>query len=75
MNKTFTALIQREDDMFVAWCPDLDIASQGPTIEDAKRNLREAIELFFEHASPSEVATRTHAEQYISSVEVAVGAV
>ncbi len=50
-----TALIEREGDGYVALCPELDIASQGDTIEDARRNLLEALELFLETASPSEV--------------------
>lgn len=61
MQKTrqFTAVIEREDDMFVALCPELDIASQGDTIEQAHANLKEAIELFFETASPQETTERT----------------
>ncbi len=73
MNRTFTAVIQKEDNMYVALCPELDIASQGETIQDARNNLREAIELFLEEADPKEIQERTHEEQYISSVEVAVG--
>ena len=72
MNRTFTALIQREDDMYVALCTDLDIASQGASITEARENLKEAIELFFLEASDSEVADRLHTEQYISSIEVAL---
>ncbi len=73
MSKTFTAVIQKEDNMYVALCPELDIASQGETIQDARNNLREAIELFLEEADPQEMRGRMHEEQYISSVEVAVG--
>jgi predicted RNase H-like HicB family nuclease len=51
-----TAIIEREDDGFVALCPEFDIASQGATIEEARANLVEALSLFFETASPSEVA-------------------
>jgi len=40
----------------------LDIASQGTSIEEARRNLGEAVELFFETASPSEIQQRMHAE-------------
>jgi len=49
------AIIEREDDGFVALCPELDIASQGSTIEEARVNLVEALTLFFEAASTSEV--------------------
>jgi len=57
----------------VSLCPELDIASQGDTIEDARDNLREALELFFETASPEEIQTRLHAEVYVTQVDVAVG--
>ncbi len=55
-----TAIIEREDDGYVALCPELDVASQGDTIEQARENLQEAIELFFETASPQEVTDRLH---------------
>lgn len=58
MTRRLTAVIQREDTGFVALCPELDIASQGDTIESARDNLREALELFFECASPAEVHQR-----------------
>jgi predicted RNase H-like HicB family nuclease len=54
-------------------CPDLDIASEGASIEAARANLIEAIALFFETASPSEVARRSHNEVFVTQVEVAVG--
>ncbi len=57
-----TAIIEREDDSCVALCPELDIASQGETVEAARTNLIEALELFFESADPSEVARRLHGE-------------
>jgi predicted RNase H-like HicB family nuclease len=53
-----TAIIEREDEGFVALCPELDIASQGSSIEDARANLVEALTLFFENASSSEVNRR-----------------
>jgi len=58
MKPYFTAIIEKEDDMFVALCPELDIASQGTTVEEAKTNLKEAVELFFEFASSSEIKSR-----------------
>jgi len=57
-----TAILSREEDGFVALCPDLDIASQGATIEEARANLVEALTLFFETASSSEIARRLHNE-------------
>lgn len=68
-----TAIIERDDDGYVALCPELDIASQGSTIEEARANLVEALTLFFETASPSEVARRLHSEVFITQVEVPVG--
>jgi predicted RNase H-like HicB family nuclease len=68
-----TAIIEREDDGFVALCPELDIASQGATIEEARTNLIEALTLFFEAASPSEVTRRMHSEVFVTQVEVPVG--
>jgi predicted RNase H-like HicB family nuclease len=38
MTKQFTAIIEREDEGYVALCPELDIASQGDTIEEARAN-------------------------------------
>jgi predicted RNase H-like HicB family nuclease len=68
-----TAIIEREDDGYVALCPDLDIASQGDTIEEARKNLVEALTLFFESASPAEVDRRLHSELFVTQVEVPVG--
>lgn len=73
MLKQLTAIIEREDNGYVSLCPELDIASQGDTIEEARKNLREALELFFETASPMEIKTRFHEEVYVTQVEVAVG--
>jgi predicted RNase H-like HicB family nuclease len=68
-----TAIIEREDDGFVALCPELDVASQGDSIEEARANLIEALTLFFETASPTEVARRLHNEVFITQVEVPIG--
>ena len=73
MNRQLTAIIEREGDGYVSLCPELDIASQGDTIEESRTNLQEALELFFETASPEEIKTRMHAEVYVTHVEVAVG--
>lgn len=62
MTKRLTTVIQREGDGFVALCPELDIASQGDTVELSRENLREAIELFFECASDEEV-NRRHTDE------------
>jgi len=68
-----TAIIEREGDGFVALCPEFDIASEGASIEEARTNLIEALTLFFETASPSEVARRSHNEIFVTQVEVPVG--
>ena len=73
MTRQFTAIIEREDGGYVALCPELDIASQGDTIEKARRNLLEALELFLETASPEEIRERLREEVYVTRVEVAVG--
>ena len=67
MNQRFTAIIERENDTYVALCPQLDIASQGETVSKARNNLCEAIELFLESASPEEIQSRLHDEIYITS--------
>lgn len=74
MNKRLTAVIQREDDGFVAYCPELDIASQGNSIQNARDQLREALELFFECASPAEIESRLGNEDvFVTHVEVSIG--
>jgi predicted RNase H-like HicB family nuclease len=73
MNRQLTAIIKKEDDGYVALCPEIDVASQGNSIAEARENLREALELFFEAASEQEIDTRLHKEVYITQLEVAVG--
>jgi predicted RNase H-like HicB family nuclease len=73
MTRTLTATIWREDDGFVALCSELDIASQGDTVEEARSNLKEAVELFFETAPPDEIANRLNAEIYVTPLEVTIG--
>lgn len=69
----YTAIIEREDDMYLALCPELDVASQGVSIEEAKENLKEAIELFLETASENEIQERLREAVFITRVEVSVG--
>lgn len=71
--RTFTAWVHREDGGWVALCPELDVASQGQTVEEAKANLREAVELFLDCADEEEISQRLHGETYMSSLEVDVG--
>jgi predicted RNase H-like HicB family nuclease len=68
-----TAMIERDGDGYVGLCPELDIASQGETIEGARANLQEAVELFFETADPTEIERRRHSEVFVTRLEVEVG--
>lgn len=70
---TYTAILEREGDVYVALCPELDIASQGKTVEEATANLKEAVELFLECASPKEIEQRLHSEIFITRFEAAHG--
>lgn len=73
MTRRLTAIIQAEGDGFVSFCPELDIASQGDTVEQARDHLREALELFFESASITEVKQRLSGDVFVTQVEVSVG--
>lgn len=68
-----TAIIEREGDGYVALCPELDIASQGDSVEEARDNLVEALELFLEAADASEIVSRLHTEVFVTRLEVTVG--
>jgi len=69
----FTAIIEREGDGYVALCPEFDVASQGNTIEESRKNLQEAVELFLETADPTEREGRRHSEGFVTRLEVEVG--
>ena len=56
--RQLTAIIEREGDGYVSLCPELDIASQGDSVSEARENLKEAVELFFEAASDTEIKRR-----------------
>ena len=58
MNGHLTAIVEREGDGYVSLCPELDVASQGDTVAEARDNLIEAVTLFFETASVGEVDKR-----------------
>ena len=73
MVRQLTAIIEKEGGGFVAFCPEVDVASQGESVAEARDNLKEALELFFETASQEEINSRLHNEVYITRVEVAVG--
>jgi predicted RNase H-like HicB family nuclease len=65
-----TRVIEKEGDGYVALCPELDIASQGDTVAEARKNLVEAIEGFLEVASEQELKDRLSAERYVENIEV-----
>ena len=66
MSKTgrLTAIIKREGDGFVALCPEVDVVSQGRTVDEARANLEEALGLFFETASDTEIRKRRRGRLY-----------
>lgn len=73
MLRQMTAIIERVGKSYVALCPELDIASQGDSVSEARANLQEALELFYEAASADEIQRRLRDEFYVTHVEVAVG--
>ena len=66
MNRRLTAIVEREGDGYVALCPEVDVASQGDTVTDARDNLAEALTLFFETASDAEIDRRLHDEMQMT---------
>ena len=71
--RSYTAIVEREGDGYVALCPELDVASQGDTIESARENLREALQLFFDCASAEEIEQRMGDEVLVTQLEVSLG--
>ena len=69
MKAKFTAVLRREEDQYVAFAPELDIASQGDNAEEALANLREAVSLFLESASPDEIKGRWTETPWITQFE------
>ncbi len=72
-SNTYTAVLEKEGDLYVALCPELDVTSQGRTIEEATANLKEAVGLFLECADPSEVKERLHTPVYVTTFEAPYG--
>ena len=68
-NQKFTAVLHKEDDWYVSLCPELDVASQGKSIEEAVSNLKEAVELFLSAASPEEIAGKLHENTFVTQFE------
>jgi predicted RNase H-like HicB family nuclease len=69
MNSKFTAVLRQEESEYVALNPELDITSQGGTVEEALANLREAVTLFLECASEEEIDSRLSGEAWITQFE------
>jgi predicted RNase H-like HicB family nuclease len=69
----YTGIIEKEGDVYVALCPELDIASQGATVEQATVNLKEAVELFLECASAEEITRRLHTDVFVTRFEAVHG--
>lgn len=70
---SFTAIIEREEDLYVALSPELDIVSQGTSIENALNNLKEAVDLFLETADPKEMPGRRREHVFVTQVQSARG--
>ena len=74
MTKTsYTAILEKEGEMYVALCPELDVASQGASVEEAVANLKEAVELFLECADPAEVQQRLQTDVFVTRFEAVHG--
>ena len=73
MTRQLTAIVEREGDGYVALCPEVDVASQGDSVAEARDNLEEALTLFFKTASSEETGRRLHNEVYVTRIEVPVG--
>ena len=73
MKRRLTAIVEREGDGYVALCPEVDVASEGANVSEARDNLAEALTLFFEVASPEEIDRRLRGEVYVTQIEVPVG--
>ena len=71
--QSYTAILEREGDMYVSLCPELDVASQGATVEEATANLKEAVELFLECADAEEIKRRLHTEVFVTRFEAVNG--
>jgi predicted RNase H-like HicB family nuclease len=69
----YTAIIEKHGHLYAALCPELDVASQGVTVEEATANLREAVELFLECADPEEVTHRLRTEVFVTTIEATHG--
>ena len=72
MARHMMAIVGREEGGYSALCPEVDVASQGATVAEARENLAEALTLFFETAPEEEVDRRLRNEVYVTSVDIAI---
>jgi predicted RNase H-like HicB family nuclease len=72
-DQRFTAIIEKEDDVYVALCPELDIASQGESIEHALANLQEAVDLFLDAADSRELQARRRGPVFVTQFPATSG--
>ena len=70
---SYTAIVEKEGSLYVALCPELDVASQGTTVEEATANLKEAVELFLECADSEEIKRSLHTQVFVTRFEAAHG--
>ena len=70
---SYTAIVEKEGNLYVALCPELDVASQGTTVEEAAANLKEAVELFLECADSKEIKRRLHTQVFVTRFEATHG--
>ena len=68
MTRRLTAIVEREGDGYVALCPEVDVASQGETVVEARDNLAVALAMFFETAPADEVDRRLRGEVYVTDL-------
>lgn len=73
VTSSYTAIVEKEGSLYVALCPELDVASQGTTVEEATANLKEAVELFLECAASEEIKRRLHTQVFVTRFESAHG--
>ena len=73
MIRRLTAIVEREGEGYLALCPEVDVASQGASVSEARDNLAEALALLFEDAPGEEIDRRLRGEVHVTQIEVAVG--
>ena len=64
-----TSIVHREEEHYVAMCPELDVVSQGETVDEAAENLQEACQLFLELACEEEINSRLRSPVHVTYFE------